>query len=49
LPFFWGGLFKTNLLTLIAIIKYYLNALIRCSWKSKRLKKISRRSKTRFE
>jgi GT2 family glycosyltransferase len=38
LPFFWGGFFKTNLLTLIAIIKYYLNALIRCKWKSKRLK-----------
>ena len=40
LPFFWRGFFKTNLFTLIAIIKYYLNALIRCTWKSKRLKKI---------
>ena len=39
LPFFLGSFFKTNLLTLIAIIKYYLNTLIRCTWKSKRLKK----------
>jgi hypothetical protein len=37
LPFFWKDFFKANLLTLIAIIKYYLSALIRCSWKSKRL------------
>ena len=39
LPFFWKDLFKANLLTLIAIIKYYLSAIIRCNWKSKRLKK----------
>jgi len=38
LPFFWKDLFKANLLTLIAIIKYYLSALIDSSWKSKRLK-----------
>ncbi len=38
LPFFWGGFFKTNLLTLIAIIKYYLSVMIRQTWKSKRLK-----------
>ena len=38
LPFFWKELFRANLLTLIAIIKYYLGALIRSSWKSKRLK-----------
>jgi len=38
LPFFLEGSFKTNLLTLIAIINYYLNALFRCTWKSKRLK-----------
>ena len=38
LPFFWKDFFKANLLTLIAIIKYYLSALIRSSWKSKRLK-----------
>ena len=39
LPFFWRDFFKTNLLTLITIIKYYLNALIRFTWKSERLKK----------
>jgi len=39
LPFFWKGFFKANLFTLIAIIKYYLNVLIRWTWKSKRLKK----------
>jgi len=39
LPFFWKDLFKANLLTFIAIIKYYLSALIGSSWKSKRLKK----------
>jgi len=38
LPFFWRKLFKANLLTLIAIIKYYLSVLIRRTWKSKRLK-----------
>ena len=38
LPFFWKDYFKANLLTLIAIIKYYLNIIIRCNWKSKRLK-----------
>ncbi len=37
-PLFYKILFKENLLTLVAIIKYYLRALIRCSWKSKRLK-----------
>jgi len=38
LPFFYKALFKANLLTLVAIIKYYLSALVRVSWKSKRLK-----------
>jgi GT2 family glycosyltransferase len=38
LPFFYKVLFRANLLTLVAIIKYYLSALIRYSWKSKRLK-----------
>ena len=38
LPFFWKEFFKANLFTLIAIIRYYLSALIRLSWKSKRLK-----------
>jgi GT2 family glycosyltransferase len=38
-PFFWKDLFKANLLTFIAIIKYYLSALISSSWKSKRLKR----------
>ena len=38
LPFFWKDFFKANLLTFIAIIKYYLSAFIRRSWKSKRLK-----------
>ena len=38
LPFFWKDFSKANLLTLIAIIKYYLSAIIRFSWKSKRLK-----------
>ena len=37
LPFFWKDLFKANLLTLIAIIKYYFSVLIRRTWKSKRL------------
>jgi len=37
-PFFYKALFKANLLTLIAIIKYYLIALISVTWKSKRLK-----------
>ena len=37
LPLFWKDFFKANLLTFIAIIKYYLSALIRRSWKSKRL------------
>jgi len=39
LPLFNKVLFKSNLLTLLAIIKYYLSALISVSWKSKRLKK----------
>ena len=38
-PIFWKDLFKANLLTFIAIIKYYLCALISISWKSRRLKK----------
>ena len=36
-PFFYKVLFRANLLTFVAIIKYYLSALIRSSWKSKRL------------
>jgi len=39
LPFFWKNIFQSNLFTLIAIIKYYLNVAIRWNWKSKRLKK----------
>ena len=38
LPFFWKDFFKANLLTFITIIKYYLSLIIRCDWKSKRLK-----------
>jgi GT2 family glycosyltransferase len=38
LPLFWKSIFKANLLTLVMIIKYYRSALIRSSWKSKRLK-----------
>ena len=38
LPFFYKALFKANLLTFVAIIKYYLIALISVTWKSKRLK-----------
>jgi GT2 family glycosyltransferase len=34
---FWTPTFKSSLLTLIAIIKYYISALMRRSWKSKRL------------
>jgi GT2 family glycosyltransferase len=37
-PFFWKGLFRVNLFTLVEIIKYYLSVLIRWNWKSKRLK-----------
>ena len=37
-PFFYKVLFRANLLTLIAIIKYYFGVFIRRSWKSKRLK-----------
>lgn len=37
-PVFWKTVFKTNLFTLIAIIRYYANALMRRTWKSKRLK-----------
>ena len=38
LPFFWRGFFRANLFTLVSIIKYYLNVMIRQTWKSKRLK-----------
>jgi len=38
LPFFWKDFSKANLFTLVAIIKYYLSALVCVSWKSKRLK-----------
>ena len=37
-PFFWKAFFRANLFTLVVIIKYYLSALIRWTWKSKRLK-----------
>ena len=37
LPFFWKDLFRANLQTFIAIIKYYLNVLIRRCWRSRRL------------
>jgi len=36
--FFWTPLFKSSLLTWVAIIKYYISALVRGTWKSKRLK-----------
>ncbi len=35
---FWTPQFKASLLTLIAIIQYYISALMRRTWKSKRLK-----------
>ncbi|MCK5918863.1 MAG: glycosyltransferase family 2 protein [Cocleimonas sp.] len=35
---FWTPTFKSSFLTLLAIIKYYTSALIRRTWKSKRLK-----------
>jgi len=38
LPFFWKDFSKSNLLTLIAIFKYYLRVFIHWTWKSKRLK-----------
>jgi len=34
---FWKAAFKENLLTLLAIIRYYFNAVVRRTWKSKRL------------
>ncbi len=37
LPIFWKIAFKENLFTLNAVIRYYLNAPIRKTWKSKRL------------
>jgi hypothetical protein len=38
LPIFWTTSFKSNILTLISIIKYYVSVPIRGTWKSKRLK-----------
>jgi GT2 family glycosyltransferase len=38
LPFFWRGCFRENLFNLVSHIKYYLSAMIRQTWKSKRLK-----------
>jgi len=35
---FWTPLFKSSVLTWTAIIKYYISALVRGTWKSKRLK-----------
>ena len=35
---FWTPTFKSSLLTLIAIINYYISALMHSTWKSKRLK-----------
>jgi GT2 family glycosyltransferase len=37
LPVFWKDSFQSNLLTLVAIIQYYIHAPIRGTWKSKRL------------
>ena len=39
LPLFWKALFKSNILVFFATFKYYVNALIRNTWKSKRLNK----------
>jgi len=38
LPIFWGAHFRSNLLTLVAIVQYYTYAPIRGTWKSKRLR-----------
>ena len=38
LPVFWRSTFKSNLMTLFAIIKYYAGVIMRGTWKSKRLK-----------
>ena len=38
LPVFWGASFRVNILVLTVTSKYYINALIRNTWKSKRLK-----------
>jgi len=38
LPVFWKNSFQSNLLTLIAIIQYYVHVPTRGTWKSKRLK-----------
>ena len=37
LPVFWKVAFKANILVFIATFKYYVNAIIRNTWKSKRL------------
>ena len=37
LPVFWKDSFQSNLLTLVAIIQYYIRAPTRGTWKSKRL------------
>jgi len=37
LPVFWKTSFRVNILVLIATSKYYINALIRNTWKSKKL------------
>lgn len=37
LPVFWKRTFQSNLLTLIAIIKYYIGVIISGTWKSKKL------------
>jgi hypothetical protein len=37
LPVFWKSSFQSNLLTLVAIIQYYVRVPIRGTWKSKRL------------
>jgi len=36
---FWKPIFKSSLFTLYTILKYYVNALLRGTWKSKRLQK----------
>jgi GT2 family glycosyltransferase len=38
LPVFWKNSFKSNLMTLVAIIQYYVGVTMRGTWKSKRLK-----------
>ena len=37
LPVFWKVAFKANILVFIATFKYYVNAVIRSTWKSKKL------------